>query len=111
MSEQERVSDVGEERMPALDRRRFLQGTSAALMTAALSGGAEGQSVESAGQARKDASVTDPGPENELLKQANPFTFVPPATDHGEVRTFWSSFSTAHRPDTGGRLVAAGYGR
>ena len=51
-------------------------------------------------------SITDPGPENELLKQANPFTFVPPATDHGEVRTFWGSFSTAHR-----RIQEGGWSR
>jgi oxalate decarboxylase len=81
----------------ALDRRRFLQGTSAALLTAALASDASGQSLESATQARKDASHTNPGPENELLRQANPFTFTPPPTDHGEVKTFWDSFSTAHR--------------
>ena len=90
----------------SFDRRRFLQGTSAALVTAALAGTADGQSIASATKARQEASITDPGPENELLKQANPFTFMPPATDHGEVRTFWSSFSTAHR-----RIQEGGWSR
>ena len=33
-------------------------------------------------------------------------TFTPPATDHGEVETFWSSFSTAHR-----RIQEGGWSR
>jgi oxalate decarboxylase len=56
-----------------------------------------GQEPQSAEKARHDKSATDPGPENPLLQQANPNTFAPPITDHGEVQTFWASFSTAHR--------------
>jgi len=36
-------------------------------------------------------------PKISYFKDANPNTFMPPPTDHGEVATFWSSFSVAHR--------------
>ena len=55
-------------------------------------GAAGGQEIDKADQARRDKSVTDPGPENIRLRGANPNTFLPPDTDHGEVQTFWSSF-------------------
>lgn len=51
-------------------------------------------------------SASDAGPENEKLREANPNTFLPPATDHGEVPTFWNSFSTAHR-----RIQEGGWSR
>ncbi len=57
-------------------------------------------------KAGHDRSSSDPGPENEPLKQANPNTFIPPATDHGEVPTFWNTFSTAHR-----RIQEGGWSR
>ena len=39
-------------------------------------------------------------------RQSNPNTFIPPSTDHGEVPTFWNSFSTAHR-----RIQEGGWSR
>ena len=50
--------------------------------------------------------AADPGPENKLLRDAQPNTFTPPETDHGEVPTFWSSFSSAHR-----RIQKGGWSR
>ncbi len=79
-------------------RRSFLAGSSVALLASALAlRESEGQTIESARKGEQDSSAIDAGPENQLLKQANPNTFVPPTTDHGETRTFWSSFSTSHR--------------
>jgi oxalate decarboxylase len=81
-----------------LDRRNFLSAGSAALLAAGLLGeGSQAQNVSQAKDAQRDKSATDVGPENQTLKNANPNTFMPPATDHGEVQTFWSSFSVAHR--------------
>lgn len=72
----------------------------------AAAGKVSAQTLESTKQARKDSSASDPGPENDLLRKANPYTFEPPLTDHGEVRTFWSSFSAAHR-----RIQEGGWSR
>lgn len=57
-------------------------------------------------QARQDGSSSNPGPENRLVEEANPNTFLPPTTDHGEVPTFWNSFSSAHR-----RIQEGGWSR
>lgn len=88
-----------------LDRRKFLGASSAAFLTA-VTAAAAAQQPEDTRKARHDGSATDPGPENKLLRQANPQTFDPPSTDHGEVETFWSSFSTAHR-----RIQEGGWSR
>ncbi len=89
------------------DRRQFLGGTSAALAAAALaSPAALAQDPKDASAAHQDASATNPGPENKLVQQANPNTFLPPPTDHGEVQTFWQTFSAAHR-----RIQEGGWSR
>ncbi len=67
---------------------------------------AGGQEPMDANNARQDRSASNVGPENELLRQANPNVFVPPATDHGETPSFWNSFSTAHR-----RIQEGGWSR
>lgn len=51
-------------------------------------------------------SASNAGPENKLLRDLNPDGYLPPATDHGEVQTFWSSFSSAHR-----RIQEGGWSR
>lgn len=53
-----------------------------------------------------NGSASNPGPENDLIQRANPNTFLPPPTDHGEVQTFWNTFSTAHR-----RIQEGGWSR
>ncbi|MDF5719494.1 MAG: cupin domain-containing protein [Rhizonema sp. PD37] len=64
------------------------------------------QSYDSALKGRSDMSPSDPGPENKPLVDANPNTFLPPPTDHGDVPSFWNSFSVAHR-----RIQEGGWAR
>lgn len=85
-----------------LDRRGFL-GTGSALV-AALAGQSAAEAQQRRGErgeqeqdGRSDKSAADIGPENTLLRDAQPNSFVPPRTDHGEVPAFWNSFSAAHR--------------
>lgn len=88
-------------------RRDFLATAPAALITAVLaSTDLEAQDVAKAAAAQKDQSATNPGPENTDLRKANPNSFLPPPTDHGEVQTFWNSFSSAHR-----RIQEGGWSR
>ena len=47
--------------------------------------------------AERNASATDLGPENQVMKSINPDGFLPPPTDHGSVPNFWNSFSASHR--------------
>jgi oxalate decarboxylase len=80
------------------DRRRFISGTSAALAAIALtSRQAAAQDVEKITDAQHGESASDPGPENKLLGEASPNSLLPPPTDHGEVPSFWNSFSVQHR--------------
>lgn len=94
------------------DRRRFLGRSSVAVVGAALAARMEAQQrdvspdILKIEKAQQDKSATDAGPEHQLLKESNPNTFLPPATDHGEVQTFWNSFSTAHR-----RIQEGGWSR
>lgn len=82
-------------------RREFLGRSSGVVLAAAtLTGAVHGQDSQTSDKSKKAEQgrrASDIGPENELLKQANPNTFLPPATDHGEVPSFWNSFSTSHR--------------
>jgi oxalate decarboxylase len=90
-------------------RRNFLGRSSGVLLGAALAARAQAQApqdLEKIKKAQHDASATDDGPENQPLKDVNPNTFNPPVTDHGEVETFWSSFSAAHR-----RIQEGGWSR
>jgi oxalate decarboxylase len=90
-----------------LERRKFLGSSSAALLAAGLLGReARAQNVQQLKQAQQGDSSSDIGPENQALKDSNPNTFMPPTTDHGEVQTFWSSFSAAHR-----RIQEGGWSR
>ncbi len=84
-------------------RRQFL-GAGSALMAAALAAGRgdaqeteKAKDIEKISQAERGRSASDVGPENVRLREANPNTFLPPPTDHGETPTFWNSFSVSHR--------------
>lgn len=93
----------------SLNRRRFLGKSSTILLSAALAGRMEGQGsqdLQKLDKAHHDKSATDAGPENQLLKDSNPNAFMPPITDHGEVQTFWNTFSAAHR-----RIQEGGWSR
>lgn len=90
-------------------RRNFLGRSSGVLLFSALASMGEGQGnqeMQKIEHSKQDKSATDAGPENQLVKQANPNTFDPPVTDHGEVETFWNSFSAAHR-----RIQEGGWSR
>ena len=90
------------------NRRAFL-GTSAALMSAAWVDAQESEKandIEKTRKAEQGASASDPGPENVAIKNVNQNTFLPPPTDHGEVPTFWNTFSTSHR-----RIQEGGWSR
>jgi oxalate decarboxylase len=88
------------------NRRAFL-GASSALLAALAFRETEGQPSQGAAPAQQeDRSASDIGPENELVKEATPNSFFPPSTDHGEVQTFWNSFSAAHR-----RIQRGGWSR
>lgn len=84
-------------------RRNFLG--SAAAASAALAGfSARAQSPENTRKAEHDHSFSNPGPENESLRRANPTTDVPPPTDHGNVEPIWYSFDLTHK-----RVQAGGW--
>src|SRR5579883_480309 len=93
------------EQQPGVARRRLLTGTASYLATAMLNP-AHAQELPSAEKAPRNQSRTDPGPENRELQAASPNAFLPPETDHGEVQTFWNSFSSAHR-----RIQEGGWSR
>src|SRR5579871_2349003 len=87
-----------------IHRRSFLGISSATIVAAAASGATAYSSdipLPGAGP-----TSSDPGPENVPIRDASPNSFVPPTTDHGEVQTFWSTFSSAHR-----RIQEGGWSR
>jgi oxalate decarboxylase len=62
-----------------------------------MSMAANAQDIQKVREAEHGPSSTNPGPENSGIRNISPNTFLPPDTDHGEVQTFWSSFSSSHR--------------
>jgi len=98
-----------QERKPG---RRIFVGAGSTLIATLAAGRALAQQGEKPGDIEKTVkaehgpSATDPGPENTKVREANPYTFMPPPTDHGEVPTFWNTFSTAHR-----RIQEGGWSR
>lgn len=102
MSDSDKVSKVlipnPLDRPEVFGRRRFIAGASAALAAVALSSRqAAAQDIQKVTEAQHGQSASDPGPENELLREASPNSLLPPPTDHGEVPSFWNSFSVQHR--------------
>lgn len=87
-------SGMGEE----LGRRQFITAASAALAAITLSSGrAAAQNIPEVIDAENGPSANDPGPENQLMREASPSRFIPPPTDRGDVEQFWNSFSIQHR--------------
>ena len=79
-------------------RRDFIRIGPAALAAAALAGReAAGQDLPRGSTDAPQRVASDPGPENRPITGVNPNSFVPSRTDHGEVRSFWHSFSLSHR--------------
>lgn len=98
----------GEVEMPetaGVSRRSFFGIGSAVVAATAFASVTHAQ--QSAGQVRTaehDHSVSDPGPENEVLERENPSSNLPPATDHGSMVPIWYSFDLAHK-----RVQAGGW--
>ena len=89
----------------ALSRRAALgAGTAAGLGLMAGAARAQSRATTQAGMA--DGSASNPGPENTPLKELLPDSGLPPASDHGSVKQFWSSMSLAHR-----RIQQGGWAR
>jgi oxalate decarboxylase len=78
-------------------RRGFLARAAGLVASGAASVAGWGQQVRTGAGSERDRSASDPGPENVPLKNVSPNAFNPPTTDHGEVQTFWNTFSAAHR--------------
>lgn len=82
----------------SVSRRSFLGAGSTAFATAALAGltpRARGETDPRAAAASRQA--TDPGQMNRPLRDENPSTDTPPATDHGDLGPIWYSFNLAHK--------------
>jgi oxalate decarboxylase len=93
-------------RMNTSPRRSFLSMGCLLVGAAVTATRAAAQYMRDVNHADRGQSASDPGPENTKVRDANPNTFQPPSTDHGEVPTFWNTFSTAHR-----RIQQGGWSR
>jgi oxalate decarboxylase len=97
------LSDSWAARLTRLDdlfsRRRLLKAGTLAAGGAALAAEqrANAQQPPSGMAGERGVSASDPGPENEELRDLNPNSFMPPPTDHGLPQIFWSSFSGMRR--------------
>lgn len=83
MSDSDKVSKVlipnPLDRPEVFGRRRFIAGASAALAAVALSSRqAAAQDIQKVTEAQHGQSASDPGPENELLREASPNSLLPP---------------------------------
>ena len=98
MNDQEMQESIQTQSAGKPARRDFLTSVPGLVLSAAVvTSAAQAQDIEKIAKAQSGASATDPGPENKPVRDANPDSFLPPPTDHGEVQTFWSSFGSAHR--------------
>jgi len=80
-------------------RRRSILGAGASTLAAAAFAnlGARAQSRENTQAAEKDHSASRLGPADQAAADAAASSVLPPATDHGDVPSFWYSFDLAHR--------------
>ena len=93
-----------------VSRRTFLEfGTGAVAATAgllAVPGIAVGQSAQQGVKTGRAATLTDPGPTQKVLDNANPDTNIPPISDGGGVPTFKYPFSLSNK-----RVFEGGWSR
>ncbi|GJD60870.1 cupin domain-containing protein [Methylobacterium frigidaeris] len=96
--------------MDALSRRGMLALAATGSLAAATSArAAEFGNPDRPPQGALNASpgaLADPGPQSPPLAAQFPAAQNPPATDVGDMQTFWSSFNTAHR-----RIQSGGWAR
>jgi oxalate decarboxylase len=90
--------------MAQLSRRNILTLGSALGGAALAQLTASGQTAANTRAAEKTHSISDPGPENEVLRSENPSSNTPPPTDHGDVGPICYSFDLAHK-----RIEAGGW--
>jgi oxalate decarboxylase len=90
--------------MIQLSRRNILTLGSALGGAALAQLTASAQTAANTRAAEKTHSISDPGPENEVLRSENPSSNTPPPTDHGDVGPIWYSFDLAHK-----RIEAGGW--
>jgi oxalate decarboxylase len=90
--------------MIQLSRRNILTLGSALSGAALAQLTASGQTAANTRAAEKTHSISDPGPENEVLRNENPSSNTPPPTDNGDVGPIWYSFDLAHK-----RIQAGGW--
>jgi oxalate decarboxylase len=82
----------------AWSRRNWLRAGSTSIATAAFAGlAAHAQQPASTLKAEHDNSISNPGPKNKPVFDANPNSNIPPPTDHGDFGTIWYSFDLAHK--------------
>ena len=92
-----------------VSRRTFLEFGTAAAATAgllAVPGIAVGQSAQQGVKTGRAATLTDPGPTQKVLDNANPDTNIPPLSDGGGVPTFKYPFSLSNK-----RVFEGGWSR
>jgi len=82
----------------SIGRRNVLGAAAAALSAGALgSVTALGQTREQVATGEGNHSASNPGPTNKVLAGENPDSYLPPATDRGDVLPIWYSFDLVHR--------------
>lgn len=83
---------------PDVNRRSFLGTGAAAIATAAfMNFHANAQSRANVHGAEQDHSASRMSAVNQSIADAAAASEIPPATDHGDVSSFWYSFELAHR--------------
>jgi oxalate decarboxylase len=81
-----------------IGRRSVLGATAAALSAGALgSVTALGQTREQVSKGEGNGSAINTGPKNKPLETLQPDSYLPPATDRGDVTPIWYSFDLVHR--------------
>ena len=86
--------------------RRVALGAGAAAGFGLVASAASAQSRATVKAGMADGSASNPGPQNGALGTMLPESGMPPASDHGSVKQFWSSMSLAHR-----RIQQGGWAR
>ena len=86
--------------------RRAALGAGAVAGLGLMASAAQAQSPANTKAGMADGSAVNPGPESNLLKSLEPSSDLPPVSDHGFVKQFWSSMTLAHR-----RIQQGGWAR
>jgi oxalate decarboxylase len=102
--EKDMPSNASDQNDP-VSRRSFLGAAAAAISSGAIIAPLV-LTHSSMAQSSKDRVTSNPGPINQPIADENSSSEVPPASDRGDVPSFWYSFDLAHR-----RLHSGGWSR